>query len=150
MYKYKIVPDVGPRLVMVVSEPEKGYSLYSYRIEWKRRDFVMKIAPGAGTITSNGIDEPPSVNPMFTFEPGKAKKKVAYRYYISKDPEGYAVDKMWSDTYGRGEKYFKERISEIFEECPELLNKVEQEEFHSGNIPKMIEFFNRHCPLNSM
>lgn len=142
VYKYKIVPDVGPRLVKVLGEPKKGYALYSYTIE---------MTPGGGGgswVTTGG--GPVAVKT--TFVPGvpngtlnNDKIIYGYRYYISKDPESYAVLKLWSDSNGRGDRHFRETMSEYFGDCPALIEKVENEEFSRENVQEIVEFYNKHC-----
>lgn len=124
-YKYKIVPDFGPILLKIISEGDSQLCLYSYPIK-------MKNSSG---YWSGGM----------YFATGGNSEFIVNRYYISYDKSDNIVLKLWSDTYGKGNKYFRKTVPPFFKDCQSLVDKINNETFGMNDIDKIVNFYNQNC-----
>lgn len=64
-------------------------------------------------------------------------------YYLG-NGESYIVKNL----YNRGlpfSKSFKKSIEDYFNDCPELITKLENDEFSKNNVFEVVDFYNRIC-----
>jgi hypothetical protein len=68
---------------------------------------------------------------------------VADEIYILRKTDAVAFNIGY--IYGADARPFKRRISEYFTDCPELVTKVKNNEFHNSDGIKIAQFYDENC-----
>jgi ribosomal protein S17 len=121
---YKFVPVSGKKSHLVLEEIVEGkVSLYT---------LVSKgYSIGMGPMNAGGA-------PIFN---GGNYYEIN-NLYVLKEGEKEAVHLGSNLLFS---KNFKKAASSYFNDCPKLVKKIENKEFHKENIQAVVEFYNREC-----
>jgi len=126
-FKYKLLASVGPLLLRVENQENLKMQLYSQSF------FASEGSPGGFT---NGVYSP-------GFSTGKTIE--VKRYYINKKNSKLSVQKIWSDTNGRKNKEFRNRIVKYFKDCKPLVVKIKNGQYHRFQMLEIVDFYNFNC-----
>ncbi|WP_037315594.1 hypothetical protein [Salegentibacter sp. Hel_I_6] len=130
-FTYKIIAGKEPRLMRVLREYPGRINLYA--IEYFNNTF----RPG-GTPTNPAVPLGEGVS----LSTGVAVN--ASEYYLNKG-NGFEVVKIGNDHPVFGKRRFKNALIEFFEDCPKLIEKVEENEFSRREMEAIVDFYITNC-----
>lgn len=127
VFKYKLVVSVGPLLLRVENQENSKMKLYSQ--------------------SHYGVNSVPGNFQGGTYTPGFSTGEIieVKRYFINKKNSNHSVIKIWSDTNGRKDKVFRNRIVKYFKDCKSLVKKIKNKEYRRFQIYEIVDFYNFNC-----
>lgn len=124
-YVYKIIAGKEPRLMRVIQEYEGIINLYAIEYHHAANKENMLSSPsGFGVTSSVSLD--------------------VSEYYASKD-DGHEVVKLGNDHPVFGKGRFKKNIADFFEDCPKLIEQVENNDLKRTDMIELIQFYKNEC-----
>ena len=124
-YIYKIIAGKEPRLMRIIKEYDGVINLYAIEYHHSSPPGNMPSSPsGVGVTTSVSLD--------------------VSEYYASKN-NGHEVVKLGNNHPVFGKGRFKKNVAEFFEDCPDLIEQVENNELKRMDMIELIEFYKNEC-----
>ncbi len=139
-YVYKIVAGKEPKLLKIIREYPGRVNLYVIENEPNSASYnhpqtaTIKTSDGNTAVINTSV---PSVNT-------KVLINQINEYYANKG-DGHEVTKIGNDHPIFGKKKFKESANEFFKDCPEIIRRINKNEFRRSEMDSIVDFYNENC-----
>lgn len=139
-YIYKIIAGKEPRLLKIVREYPGGLNLFVIEYKTNSTSFNHPQTSTITTLDGKTAEISTSV-PSLNI---KGPINQINEYYVNKG-SGHEVIKIGSDHPIFGKSHFKKTVNEFFKDCPEIIRKVNENEFRRSEMDSIVDFYNENC-----
>ncbi|TRO64525.1 hypothetical protein [Christiangramia sabulilitoris] len=133
-FTYKIIAGKEPRLLRIIKEYDQRINLYAIYIRNNQYYHIGEstpVNPNMMMVNSNGV---------MTFGGGSLN---ANEYYVNKG-SGHEVIKLGYDIPIKKGK-FRRVVNEFFQDCPEIIEQLEDSDYKYRDIPDLVEYYKDNC-----
>ncbi len=141
-YTYKIITGKKPRLLKIVREYPGRINLFVFEYNHNNNSGAFNTVQTSQKMTPAG--EINIVNNSGSAMNSGVSLGVVNEYYVNKG-SGHEVIKIGNDHPVFGKRHFKKTINEFFKDCPEIIRKVNENEFRRAEMVSIVDFYNENC-----